>query len=81
MPEEVKSQGTFRMSFNTISIVIIVVLGIAGLIFISPLLGTLLELGDYTWLLVFGVVIPLAVAVILYALLRVIGRITGLARR
>ncbi len=69
------------MSFNTISVLIIVVLGIAGLTFISPLLGTLLELGDYTWFLIFGVAIPLVVGVILYAILRGIGWITGLARR
>ncbi len=69
------------MSFNTISVVIIVVLGIAGLAFISPLLGTLLDLGDYTWFIIFGVVTPLVVGIILYAILRGIGRITGLARR
>lgn len=67
------------MSFNKIVITIIVIIGIAGLIFISPLLGILLELGDYTWFLVFAVGIPLVCGVILYLILRVIAKVFGLA--
>ena len=68
------------MSFNKIAIIIIVVIGVAGLTFISPLLGTLFELGDYTWFLIFGVVTPLVCGIILYFILLGIAKVFGLAR-
>ena len=68
------------MSFNKIAIIIIVVIGVAGLTFISPLLGTLLELGQYNWFLLFAVVMPLVCGVVLYFILWLVGKVCGLAK-
>ena len=55
------------------AIIISLVVGIAAAIFESPLLGTLLEVCDYGWFFVFGILLPLAVALIMYLILRTIG--------
>ena len=68
------------MSFNKIAIIIIVVIGVAGLTFISPLLGTLLELGQYNWFLLFAVVTPLVCGVVLYFILWLVGKVFGMAK-
>lgn len=56
-----------------VAIIISLLVGLATVIFESPLLGTLLELGDYGWFFVFGIVLPLAVALIVYLILQAIG--------
>ena len=55
------------------AIIISLIVGLAAAIFVSPLLGTLLEMGDFFWFFIFGILMPLAVALIFYLILRALG--------
>ncbi len=67
--------------FSLAAAVISLLAGLFIAIFISPLLQTLFELGDYGWLFVFGVVVPLGTAFIIYVILRGIEWGLSLLRR
>jgi len=69
------------MRFKTAALILALAAFVAVPIFVSPLLATLFKMGDYGAVLVFGLVLPIVVALFFFLLVAALGWLTGLFSR